>query len=151
MSLVHRLGIQRRGRRRLNDPWLRLGAVMVLLLAYAIQVDVLGHLQPLVWFSFYPAVFASASLAGLWGGVVGTAISSLLVWYFFMPPSLSWAIKAPNHVASLAVFLVIGYLVGRMYERQRRNQRNSEDFSTRLSNKPSSASPWSLRTDAGCG
>ena len=128
MSLGHRLGIQRRGRRRLNDPWLRLGAVMVPFLACAIQWTFWDIFQPLVWFLFYPAVFASASLAGLWGGVVGTAISSLLVWYFFMPPSLSWAIKAPNHVASLAVFLVIGYLVGRMYERQRRNQRNSEDF-----------------------
>ena len=89
MSLMHWLGTQCRGRRRLDDPWLRLGAVLVPCLACAVQWTFWSVLQPFVWFLFYPAVFLSARIAGLWGGVASTVVSVLLAWYVFMPPMLS--------------------------------------------------------------
>ena len=100
MSLMHWLGTQCRGRRRLDDPWLRLGAVLVPCLACAVQWTFWSVLQPFVWFLFYPAVFLSARIAGLWGGVASTVVSVLLAWYVFMPPMLSWAMEAPNQIAS---------------------------------------------------
>ena len=128
MSLMHWLGTQCRGRRRLDDPWLRLGAVLVPCLACAVQWTFWSVLQPFVWFLFYPAVFLSARIAGLWGGLASTAVSVVLVWYFFMPPMLSWAMEAPNQIASVFVFLVVGYLIGEVHERLRRSQRHSDNL-----------------------
>ena len=128
MSLMHWLGTQCRGRRRLDDPWLRLGAVLVPCLACAVQWTFWSVLQPFVWFLFYPAVFLSARIAGLWGGVASTVVSVLLAWYVFMPPMLSWAMEAPNQIASVFVFLVVGYLISEVHERLRRSQRHSDNL-----------------------
>ena len=126
MSFKHWLGTQCRRRRRLDDPWLRLGAILVPCLACAVQWTFWSVLQPFVWFLFYPAVFLSARIAGLWGGVASTAVSVLLAWYVFMPPMLSWRMEAPNQIASVLVFLVVGYLIGEVHERLRRSQSHSD-------------------------
>ncbi|MGB8645136.1 MAG: PAS domain S-box protein [Anaerolineae bacterium] len=73
--------------------------------------------QPLVWFLFYPAVFASSSLGGLSGGLVATGISDLLVIYFFIPPQLSWTVQRPEAWYSVFAFTMMGILFSLMQNR----------------------------------
>lgn len=45
-------------------------AVLIPLVAAALQWIFFGAIQPYVWFLFFPAVFFSAWVGGLWGGLV---------------------------------------------------------------------------------
>ncbi|ADL56243.1 response regulator [Gallionella capsiferriformans] len=69
------------------------------------------YLNPLVWFAFFPAVFLSARIAGLWGGISGTLLSTLLAWYLFIPTQLSWRLEHSNSMFSMLMFLLIGYAI----------------------------------------
>jgi len=66
--------------------------------------------RPFVWFLFFPTVFFSSRIGGKFVGLVSTAISALLVVYFFIPPQLSFSDKAANNLYSVALFLVMGGL-----------------------------------------
>ncbi|HWQ10169.1 MAG TPA: PAS domain S-box protein, partial [Holophaga sp.] len=76
-------------------------------------------INPFVWFLFYPAVFFCARFDGLRGGVVGAILSIGLVWYFFLPPQLSWKIASVQHLFSAGVFMVMGVLFGLVHVRIR--------------------------------
>jgi PAS domain S-box-containing protein len=74
-------------------------------------------LQPFVWFLFYPAVFFSSWIGGLRGGLWATALSTLCVWYFFIAPEASFAIKDSRVLLSVIVFIGMGVLFSMFYER----------------------------------
>jgi PAS domain S-box-containing protein len=94
-------------------------------LALALQWTLWRWLSPFVWFLFFPAVFFSARLGGLAGGLVSTVLSTLIVWFFFMSPQLSWKFDNPANMYSAVVFLLMGYLLGDSQERLRREQRKT--------------------------
>ena len=66
--------------------------------------------SPLAWFIFSPAVFFSSWIGGLRAGLLATAISTVLVWYFFLPPERSWALARSGYVFLSAVFMSMGIL-----------------------------------------
>lgn len=101
-------------------------AVLLPFFALGLQWVLWPWISPYVWFLFFPAVFFSARLAGLRGGVYSAAISIPIIWYFFIPPQLSWAISNPAAIYSSALFLVMGYLFGETHERLMRLQQNTE-------------------------
>ena len=101
-------------------------AVLSPLLTLALQWLLWPWIAPFVWFLFYPTVFFSARLGGLWGGLASTLLSAGLVWYFFIPPRLSWALENPSNLYSVGLFLVMGYLFSDSQERLRRAQRSTE-------------------------
>jgi len=101
-------------------------AVSLPFLALALQWLLWPWITPFVWFLFYPAVFFSARLGGLWGGLASTLLSIGLVWFFFIPPALSWTIGDPNKLYSIAMFLLMGYLFSDTHERLRRAQRSTQ-------------------------
>ncbi len=78
-----------------------------------------AELQPFPWFAFFVAVFCAALLAGLWGGVGATLISTLIVWYFFLPPENSFFVDHPAGVLSLVLFIAIGVAFSAFHQRQR--------------------------------
>lgn len=95
-------------------------AVLLPFLALALQWGLWSTLAPFVWFLFFPAVFFSARIGGLWGGLISTVVSTLIVWYFFIPPQLSWKLDNPGNVYSVLLFLLMGYLFSDSQERLRR-------------------------------
>ncbi|WP_395751217.1 PAS domain-containing protein [Prosthecobacter sp.] len=74
-------------------------------------------LQPLVWFMFYPAVFFSAWIGGLRGGLWATFLSALIVWFFFIPSRLSFALEDSHALLSVFLFTGMGVLVSQVHER----------------------------------
>ena len=101
-------------------------AVFLPVLALAVQWMLWPWIAPFVWFLFFPAVFFSARLGGLWSGLASAALSAVLVWYFFIPPQLSWQVANPYNLYSLVLFLLMGYLFSDSQERLRQAQRATE-------------------------
>ncbi|MDP1663774.1 MAG: ATP-binding protein [Methylobacter sp.] len=101
-------------------------AVLLPLLALALQWVLWPWIAPFVWFLFFPTVFFSARLGGLWGGLISTVLSTVIVWFFFIPPQLSWTMDNPSNLYSVGLFLVMGYLFSETQDRLRRAQRNTD-------------------------
>jgi len=99
-------------------------AILFPVLAVTIQLLLWTWIEPFVWFLFFPAVFFSSRASGLKGGMLATVLSLLCVWYFFVPPRFSWEIARTSTIWSMAVFMIMGYLIGESQERLRQaNQR----------------------------
>lgn len=91
--------------------------VLVPLLALSAQWLLWDWVRPYAWFLFYPAVFLSAMLGGLAGGLVATALSVPLVWYLFIPPQWSFAIARPADAASIVLFALCGLMLSLFSQR----------------------------------
>jgi len=84
-------------------------------------------IQPFAWFLFYPAVFVSSWIGGKRGGIAATAISTLLVWWAFVPPEHTLAKDDPRYVLSAVVFLFMGILFSLLHQRLRTATHQSEE------------------------
>jgi PAS domain S-box-containing protein len=60
-------------------------ALLPTVLAFALQWLLWPWIRPNVWCMFYPAVFLSAWLGGLWVGLIATALSIVLALLLFEP------------------------------------------------------------------
>lgn len=94
--------------------------------ALVVQWMLWDWISPFVWFLFFPTVFFSARLGGLTGGMASAALSATMVWFFFIPPQLSWKADNPPAVYSVLLFLVMGYLFSDSQERLRRSQEKTD-------------------------
>ena len=104
-------------------PGARLAIALALpFVAAAIQWQLWPVIKPFVWFLFFPTAFLSAWLAGVKGGLGSAAISALIVTYVFLPPQLEWKLENPGNAWSIAVFVLMGLLFGRVHERLARTQ-----------------------------
>lgn len=104
-----------------------LAAMLPPLAALIAQSLFWAWLQPFVWFLFYPAVFFSSWIGGRRGGLWATALSAVLVWYFFIPPEGSLAIHDGRVLLSVALFAGMGVLFSHFHERLRHSiHRESE-------------------------
>jgi light-regulated signal transduction histidine kinase (bacteriophytochrome) len=84
-------------------------------------------LKPFAWLLFFPAVFFSAWISGLAGGVIATVISTALAWSAFIPPEGSFALENPLGLASIALFMGMGFLFSYTQERVKKaNQKTAE-------------------------
>ena len=106
--------------------WRTAAALLLPFLALGLQWSLWPWISPFVWFLFFPTVFFSARLGGLRGGLAATVISTAIVWYFFIPPRLSWGMDNPANLYSVGLFLVMGYLLSDVQERVARSQRAIE-------------------------
>ncbi len=98
-------------------------ALLLPFAACAVQWFFWQTIKPFVWFLFFPTVFFSSQLGGMAGGIASTAISSVLVWYFFLPPQLSFRLENSDNVYSVAVFMAMGFLFSLTHERLKRANR----------------------------
>lgn len=102
-------------------------AVAMPIVACAVQWLLWDAIRPYVWFLFFPAVFFSAWIGGLAGGLPATTIGTLLVWYVFMPPQFSFALDNPASAFSIVIFAIMGALFAFVFERLRQaRQRTGE-------------------------
>ncbi|MBD9357210.1 ATP-binding protein [Methylomonas albis] len=101
-------------------------SILLPLFALALQWLLWPWISPFVWFLFFPTVFFSARLGGFKGGLVSTFLSAGLVWYFFIPPQMSWAMDKPANFYSVGMFLIMGYLFSDTHGRLRTAQQNTE-------------------------
>ncbi len=79
--------------------------------------------QPLIWFLFYPAIFASSWLGGLAGGITATSISVVLAIYFFIPPQFTFLGKNFANLSSVIVFMIMGVLFSLTHDRLQKASR----------------------------
>ena len=49
------------------------------MVAWGVQTLLWAQVKPMVWIFFYPAVFFSSLIGGLWCGLAATAISAAVV------------------------------------------------------------------------
>jgi diguanylate cyclase (GGDEF)-like protein/PAS domain S-box-containing protein len=85
-------------------------AVLLPVLAAALQWRFPAYLGPASWLPFIPAVLLSAWLCGGVCGIVATLGSAALGWWWFVPPVQALA-KGPGGYVSTAVFVASGVLV----------------------------------------
>lgn len=110
----------------LGDTHRLLLAVLLPLAAFALQWFFWAAVQPYVWFFFYPAVFFSAWLGGLRGGLAATVLSTGVVWWFFIPSRYSFTLERPASALAMGIFAGLGVLFSLTHERLRKaNQRTS--------------------------
>lgn len=99
-------------------------AVLSPFIAAAVLHVLWPFVQPFAWFIFYPAVFFSAWIGGVSGGIASACISTLLVWWRFVPPEFTWAKDDPYFFLPAAVFfimaIVFSYFQGRLTEAKER-------------------------------
>lgn len=98
-------------------------AVFIPIVAFVLQLAFWPVIKPSIWIFFYPAVFFSSWVGGLWGGVASTVISTLLVWHYFMPIRHSMLLERPEPGIPLAIFFVMGLLFSLTHEFVHRNTR----------------------------
>lgn len=111
-----------------SRPWRGVGlGVTIVLAAFVAQTAFWNTIQPYVWFLFFPAVFFSSWVGGLAGGLVGTLLSALLVWYSFIPPRHSFALDNSAAPLSIGIFIGMGVLFSLTHERLRRANRRAEE------------------------
>ena len=104
---------------------LRLIAAWLLpVLVGLVQKALWAEVRPYPWFAFFLAVFFAALIGGFWGGVGASLLSSLIVWYFFLPPENSFALASPISALSLVLFVGVG--VGFSFIQQRQRQRDEK-------------------------
>ncbi|MDD5139454.1 MAG: PAS domain S-box protein [Verrucomicrobiales bacterium] len=92
-------------------------AVLIPLTAFGVQWVFWAAIQPYVWFLFFPAVFFGSWVGGRQGGLVATALSTGLAWYFFIPPQFSFAVQSPMAYVSIVMFVGMGVLFSLTHER----------------------------------
>ena len=87
-------------------------AVIAVLLPISVgllQYRLWDFISPFVWFLFYPMIFFGPRFTGFWGGLISTALSTVIVWYYFIPPQFSWYVSNKYNLYSAVVFLMMGY------------------------------------------
>lgn len=82
-----------------------LAAIVLPLTAFGLQRALWPLVHHYTCLLFYPAVFASAWIGGVYAGLGATALSAVLAWSFFAPPEGS---TDPANVISLGVFVAMG-------------------------------------------
>lgn len=74
----------------------------------AVQWLFWDQFEPYPWLLFYPTAFFAARLGGLWGGIGASVLSSLLVWWFFLPPAFSFTVYEAASPLAVGVFFATG-------------------------------------------
>lgn len=102
-------------------------SLLVPFIACAVQWLLWDYIKPYVWFLFFPAAFFSAWLGGLVGGLAGTALGGMLVWFVFMPPVWSFRLDNPASAFSIVLFVIMGGLFSWLFERLRQAMQRTDE------------------------
>ncbi len=103
--------------------------------------------SPLVWIFFYPAVFFSSWLGGLWGGLGATVVSIAFVSGIFLPAVHGFG--TPRHLLSVGIFGIMGALFSLLHQRLRSVQRAMRASVAELDRAQTVAQTGSWHLDTG--
>lgn len=98
-----------KGTRSLLAPY----AVTLLAVGSALQLTLLLQplLKPTIFLLFFPAVAVSAWYGGMKAGLLGTALSTLVVTFFFLEPVFSLFVKNLESIVRLGLFMLVTILI----------------------------------------
>ena len=75
-----------------------------------LRVAIEGYSECLTAISLMPAVMIAALFGGLADGIVTFALASVILFFFFVPPRLTFEIERSSDVVGLAFFIGTGFL-----------------------------------------
>ena len=78
---------------------------------FALRLLILPADGRVVFSTFYPAVALVAITAGIGWGIFATALSTLLVYAFLMPPLLAWKPLGYVDLLSIGTFLAVAAII----------------------------------------
>jgi PAS domain S-box-containing protein len=82
------------------------------------------HLGPFM--TFFVAVMVASWFGGLGMGLMATALSALLSWYFFLSPQYSFALNTLEQGLRLILFVLEGIVISALVEAMHRARRRAE-------------------------
>lgn len=85
-------------------------AILLPLLATAIQWSIWNTISPSSWFLFWPTVFLCIFLGGLSEGLLAIALSTACAWWFFVPEPFSLIKHNVASYAALVIFVSLNTL-----------------------------------------
>jgi PAS domain S-box-containing protein len=85
-----------------------------------------GHPNLSPFMTFFVAVMVASWFGGLGMGLLATALSALLSWYFFLSPQYSFAINTLEHGLRLFLFVLEGVVISALVEAMHRARRRAE-------------------------
>jgi two-component system, sensor histidine kinase and response regulator len=94
-------------------------ALLLPFVALAAELVFWPWVEPSVWIFFYPAVFLSAQIGGLPGGIISTLVSVAIGWLILTPMRSTMVSDSPFY-GNLILFLFMACLIIIMHERLRR-------------------------------
>lgn len=95
-------------------------AILFPLLTSAIQHSVWSLIRPFGWFLFYPSVLFAAWVGGVRAGIIATLVSTLLVWWSYVPPEHTLLKEDPRFLLPTLMFLSVGIAFSLFQNRLRR-------------------------------
>jgi PAS domain S-box-containing protein len=84
-------------------------------------------IRPFAWFLFSPAVFFSAWVGGRRLGIFASAIATLLIWYFFLPPERSFVERTGGELVAALTFLGTGVVFSLFHDRLKRAEQKAAE------------------------
>jgi PAS domain S-box-containing protein len=124
-NLIGLTAIHNKRYRRLALAWL------LPLLVGLLQWQFWPHFESSPYILFFPVLLFAPLVGGLWGGIGAALISTLLMWYIFLPPQFAWELNKVSSSLSLLVFVATGFATAWFVQRLR----NSEDKYRTLFNR----------------
>lgn len=102
-------------------------AVTLLTILTAVLLTVHTHLGlPSILLIYLTAIVAIALVGGTWPAIASAVAASLLINWFFTPPTHTWTIADPENVLALVVFLVVAGVVSILVDREARARHAAE-------------------------
>jgi PAS domain S-box-containing protein len=115
---IHPPNWTRRLRRRIR---LRTAlAALIPFVTFVLQWFLWPLLRPFAWVPFAFTVAISSWVGGAATGVWATCVSTLLVWWAFLPPEKSWSIPETKNIVAAAIFVALGLAMSAFEGRLRR-------------------------------
>ncbi|BAY89568.1 MULTISPECIES: PAS domain S-box protein [unclassified Tolypothrix] len=101
-------------------------ALLSVVLALVINLKLSPYLDATPSPLFFVAVMVSAWYGGLGPGLLATAVSTVVIHYFFVEPVYSWSVSYSGSLVQLSVFLMAALLISSLNEAQRAAKRKAE-------------------------
>ncbi|GAB3826213.1 sensor histidine kinase [Kribbella italica] len=110
-------------RRKIYGFVLACALPLLLALLLGIGADTLNLTSDVLVFLF--AVVVVALVGGLWPAMLTAIGGSLVLNYFFTPPTRSFTVGEPNNVLALAIFVLVAAMVSSVVDRAARRTRQA--------------------------
>ncbi|BAY99266.1 multi-sensor hybrid histidine kinase [Tolypothrix tenuis PCC 7101] len=101
-------------------------ALLSVALALGINLKLSPYLDATPTPLFFVAVMVSAWYGGLGPGLLATAVSTVVIHYFFVQPIYSWSVSNSATLVQMSVFIMAALLISSLNEAQRAAKRKAE-------------------------
>jgi hypothetical protein len=87
-----------------QHPWLALGiALAIFLFAFLLRFSMGEVMKDVPFITLFPAILLATLIGGLEVGLIVTALSGLVAWYWFVPTLNSFQLEWPSGMLFFAI------------------------------------------------